>query len=41
MSEMAVLAEAGDINVNDDQALAVYIRLFVVPDLGFEFCQML
>jgi hypothetical protein len=41
ISEMTALAEAGDINVNDDQALVAYIRLLLVlPDLDFEFRQM-
>jgi len=40
ISDMATLIEAGDIKVNDDQALSVYNQLFVIPDLDFEFPQM-
>jgi hypothetical protein len=34
------LIEAGDINVSDMQALAVYNQLFAMPDFDFEFPQM-
>jgi hypothetical protein len=40
IDEMSTLIEAGDINVSDNQALAVYNQLFVVPDFDFEFPQM-
>ncbi len=40
ISDMATLIEAGDIKVNDDQALSVFKQLFVLPDLDFEFPQI-
>ena len=38
--DMASLIEAGDIKVSDEQALAVYNQLFVLPDFDFEFPRM-
>jgi len=40
IGDMATLIEAGEIEVSDDQALAVYSQLFVMPDFDFEFPQM-
>jgi hypothetical protein len=40
ISDMATLIEAGDIKVNDDQALSVYKQIIVMPDFDFEFPQM-
>jgi hypothetical protein len=38
--DVAPLIEAGDIKVNDDQALSVYNQLFILPDMDFDFPQM-
>ena len=40
ISDLATLIEAGEIEVNDDQALSVYSQLFVMPDFDFAFPQM-
>ena len=40
ITDIAALIEAGDMKVNDDQALAVYNQLFAMPDMDFEFPQM-
>jgi hypothetical protein len=40
INDMADLIQAGHINTSDDQALAVYHQLFVMPDPDFEFPQM-
>jgi len=40
ISDVATLIKAGEIEVNDEQALSVYSQLFVMPDFDFEFPQM-
>ena len=40
IGDMAALIEAGNITASDNQALAVYNQLFVMPDFDFEFRQM-
>jgi hypothetical protein len=40
ISDVATLVKTGEIEVNDDQALAVYSQLFVTPDFDFVFPQM-
>jgi hypothetical protein len=40
IGDVATLIKAGQIEVNDEQALAVYNHLFVLPDFDFEFPQM-
>lgn len=40
ISDVATLVKAGEIEVNDEQALAVYRQLFVIPDFDFVFPQM-
>lgn len=40
INDVATLIEVGDIEVNDDQALAIYSQMFVVPDFDFEFPQI-
>ena len=40
ISDVASLIKAGEIEVNDEQALAVYSQLFVMPDFDFVFPQM-
>lgn len=40
INDMVSLIEAGEITASDDQALAFYRTLFVVPDLNFVFPQM-
>ena len=40
IGDMAHLIESGDIKASDDRALAVYDKLFVVPDFDFVFPQM-
>jgi hypothetical protein len=40
ISDVATLVEAGEIEVNDDQALSIYRQLFFMPDFDFEFPQM-
>ena len=40
MGDLASLTEAGQITASDEQALAIYDQLFVLPDFDFEFPQM-
>jgi hypothetical protein len=40
ISDMTALIETGNIIVSDNQALAVYNQLFVMPNFDFEFPQM-
>lgn len=40
ITDLAVLINAGDLKVSDEQALTFFNQLFVVPDLDFEFPQM-
>lgn len=40
IGDMAHLIESSDIKASDDRALAVYDKLFVVPDFDFVFPQM-